>query len=61
MPDVFTVFLYKDDDDDCLSSQNYIAKSELSMWINVFWFLNQISVDIIWWTSFHIYKTIPNI
>ena len=38
----------------CLSSQNYIAKLELSMWINVFWLLNQISVDII-------YKTIHNI
>ena len=45
----------------CLSSQNYIAKLELSMWINVFWLLNQISVDIIWRTSFHIYKTIHNI
>ena len=45
----------------CLSSQNYIAKLELSMWINVFWLLNQISVDIIWGTSFHIYKTIHNI
>ena len=29
----------------CLSSQNYIAKLELSMLINVFWLLNQISVD----------------
>ena len=27
----------------CLSSQNYVAKLELSMWINVFWLLNQIS------------------
>ena len=45
----------------CLSSQNYIAKLELSMWINVFWSLNQISVHIIWRTSFHIYKTIHNI
>ena len=26
-----------------------------------FWLLNQISVDIIWRTSFHIYKTIHNI
>ena len=34
---------------------------ELSMWINVIWLLNQISVDIIWWTSFRIYKTIHNI
>ena len=42
-------------------SQDYIAKLELSMWINVFWLLNQISVDIIWRTSFHIYKTIHNI
>ena len=42
-------------------SQNYVAKLELSMWINVFWLLNQISVDIIWRTSFHIYKTIHNI
>ena len=31
----------------------YIAKLELSMWINVFWLLNQISVDIIWRTPFH--------
>ena len=31
------------------------------MWINVFWLLNQISVDIIWRTSFHIYTTIHNI
>ena len=45
----------------CLSSQNYVAKLGLSMWINVFWLLNQISVDIIWRTSFHIYKTIHNI
>ena len=42
----------------CLSSQKYVVKSELSMWINVFWWLNQISVDNIWRTSFHIYKTI---
>ena len=34
---------------------------EPSTWINVFWLLNQISVDIIWRTSFHIYKTIHNI
>ena len=34
---------------------------ELSTWINVFWLLNQISVDIIWKISFHIYKTIHNI
>ena len=27
----------------CLSSQNYVAKLELSMWIKVFWLLNQIS------------------
>ena len=27
---------------------------ELSKWINVFWLVNQISVDIIWRTSFHI-------
>ena len=38
----FSLFLH------CLSSQNDIAKLELSMWINVFWLLNQISVDIIW-------------
>ena len=37
-----------------------IAKLELSMLINVLWLLNQISVDIIWRTSFHIYKTIHN-
>ena len=36
-------------------------KPELSMWINVFWLLNQISVDIIWRTSFHIYITIQHI
>ena len=36
-------------------------KLELSMWINVFWLLNQVCVDIIWRTSFHIYKTIHNI
>ena len=34
---------------------------ELSAWINVFWLVNQISVDIIWKISFHIYKTIHNI
>ena len=34
---------------------------ELSTWINVVWLLNQISVDIIWKTSFHIYKSIHNI
>ena len=28
---------------------------ELSTWINVFWLVIQISVDIIWRTSFHIY------
>ena len=39
----------------------YMAKLELSMWINVIWLLNQISVDIIWGTSFRIYKTIHNI
>ena len=27
--------------------QNYIPKLELSMWIKVFWLLNQVSVDII--------------
>ena len=43
------------------SSQNYIAKLELSIWINAFWLLNLISVDIIWRTSFHIYKTVHNI
>ena len=31
---------------------------ELSTWINVFLLLNQVSLDIIWRTSFHIYKTI---
>ena len=31
---------------------------ELSTWTNVFWIANQISVDIIWRTSFHVYKTI---
>ena len=35
----------------------HLAKLELSMWIYVFWLLNQISVDIIWRTSFHIYRT----
>ena len=44
-----------------IAYQNYIAKLELSMWINVFWLLNQISVDIIWRTSFHIYKAIHNV
>ena len=29
---------------------------ELSTWINVFWLVNQISVDIIWRTSFDIYN-----
>ena len=29
---------------------------ELSAWINVFWLVNQTSVDIIWRTSFHIYN-----
>ena len=29
---------------------------ELSTWINVFWLVNQISLDIIWKTSFHIYN-----
>ena len=46
----------------CLSSQNYIQRNrELSTWINVFWLLNQISVDIIWKTPFHINETIHNI
>ena len=36
-------------------------KLELSMWINVFWLLSQVCVDIIWRTPFHIYKTIHNI
>ena len=44
-----------------IAYQNYIPKLELSMWINVLWLLNQISVDIIWRTSCHIYKTIHNI
>ena len=34
---------------------------ELSTWTNVFWIVNQISVDIIWRTSFHVYKTIHSI
>ena len=29
---------------------------ELSTWINIFWLVNHISVDIIWGTSFHIYN-----
>ena len=29
---------------------------ELSTWINVFWLVNQISLDIIWRTSFDIYN-----
>ena len=29
---------------------------ELSTWINVFWLVNQISVDVIWRTSIHIYN-----
>ena len=41
----------------CLSSQSYIAKLELSMWINVI----NININIIWRTSFHNYKTIHNI
>ena len=50
----------------CISSllikpENHVAKLELSRWLNVFLLLNQISVDIIWRTSFHIYKTIHNI
>ena len=34
---------------------------ELSTWINIFWLLNQNSVDIIWKISFYIYKAIHNI
>ena len=34
---------------------------KLSTWFNIFWLVNQISADIIWRTSFHIYKTIYNI
>ena len=45
----------------CLSSQNYIAKSGAIKVNKSFWSLNQISVDIIWKASFHIYKTIHNI
>ena len=45
----------------CLSSQNYMAKLEILMWINVFGVLNRISVDIIQRKSFHICKTIHNI
>ena len=30
---------------------------ELSTWINYFWLVNQISVDIIWRIPFHIHKT----
>ena len=41
----------------CFSSQSYIAKLELSMWINVI----NININIIWKTSFHKYKTIHNI
>ena len=45
-----------------LSSQNYTTRNrEPLTWINVFWLVNQISVDIFWRTSFHIYKTIHNI
>ena len=48
----------------CLSSQNYRAKSgaiDVNHRFLVYgscWLLNQISVEIIWKTSFHIYKTI---
>ena len=51
----------------CISSLLYIKPElhretrELSTWTNVFWIVNQISVDIIWRTSFHVYKTIHNI
>ena len=45
----------------CLSSQDYIAKSGAIKVNQRFWSLNQISVDIIWKASFHIYKTIHNI
>ena len=41
--------------------QNTSRNRELSTWINVFWLFNQISIDIIWKTSFHIYKSIHNV
>ena len=34
----------------------YSKTRELLTWINVFWLVNQISVDIIWRTSFHSYN-----
>ena len=43
----------------CLSSQNYIAKlGSYQGESTFFWLLNQVSLDIISRTSFHIYKTI---
>ena len=43
----------------CLSSQNFIAKlGNYRGESTFFWLLNQVSLDIIWRTSFHIYKTI---
>ena len=43
----------------CLSSQNYIAKlGSFQRESTFFWLFNQVSLDIIWRTSFHIYKTI---
>ena len=44
-----------------LSSQNYEAKlGAIDVNQDCFGLLNKISVDIIWITSFHIYKTIQN-
>ena len=40
---------------DCLSSQNYMAKSGAIDVNQRFWLLNQNSVDIIWKISFHIH------
>ena len=43
----------------CSSSQNYIAKLGSGLRESMFfWLLNQVSLDIIWRTSFHNYKTI---
>ena len=45
----------------CISSllikpELHSETQELLTWINVVWLVNQISVDIIWRTSFHIYN-----
>ena len=62
------------DEEGCEGSRFYVCISSLpikpelhsriwSYWSEstFFWFLSQISVDIIWKISFHIYKTIHNI